>query len=40
MALYDSNSPYAKTDYSSGYLDVQVFRDIPQSADDVLFTVG
>jgi hypothetical protein len=40
MALYDNNSPYAKTDYSLGYLDVQVFRDIPQSVDDVLFTVG
>jgi hypothetical protein len=40
MALYDNNSPYAKTDYSAGYLDVQVFRDIPQSVDDVLFTVG
>ena len=40
MALYDNNSPYFKTDYSLGYLDVQVFRDIPQSKDDVLFTVG
>ena len=40
MALYDNNSPYAKTDYSLGYLDVQVPRDIPNSVDDVLFTVG
>jgi len=40
MALYDSNSPYYSTDYSLGYLDVQVFRDIPQSVNDVLFTVG
>jgi hypothetical protein len=38
-ASYSSYSPYYTTDLSKGYLDVISFRDIPNSVDDVSFTV-
>jgi hypothetical protein len=39
MAIYKNTSPYSETDYSKGYLDVITFRNIPESVDDVVYTV-
>lgn len=39
MTVYSKTSPYSKTSFVNGYLDVIAFRDIPSETDDVLFEV-
>lgn len=39
MSLYKGTSPYFKTSYDAGYLDVMTFRNIPAERDDILFEV-
>ena len=39
MTKYSKTSPYFKTEFVNGYLDVMKFRDIPYEKDDILFEV-
>lgn len=39
MTTYNKTSPYYNTPISNGYLDVINFRNIPQTTEDVLYTV-
>ena len=39
MAYYNRTSPYYSTDDSNGYLDVILFRNLPEQSDDILFEV-
>lgn len=39
MFLYDSMSPYAKTNVVNNYLDVINFRDFPAEKDDISFEI-
>lgn len=39
MTTYNKTSPYYNTSLSNGYLDVASFRNIPKTAEDVLYTV-
>ena len=39
MNKYKNSSPYFKTEFVNGYLDVMTYRDIPLEADDIIFEV-
>jgi hypothetical protein len=39
MTTYTSNSPYYKTSFTSGYLDVINFRNIPAEKDDIEYDI-
>jgi hypothetical protein len=39
MTTYSKTSPYYKTPFVNGYLDIITFRDIPYETDDILFEV-
>lgn len=39
MSLYNSYSPYFKTEFTNNYLDILNLRDIPSQPDDILFEV-
>lgn len=39
MINYKSTSPYYQTKDENGYLDLMVFRNIPEQLDDILFEV-
>jgi len=39
MTKYSKTSPYFKTEFVNGYLDVMTFRDIPYEKDDILFEI-
>ena len=39
MATYKNNSPYRNTNQNSMYLELLKIREVPASADDILYTI-